>query len=65
MFSGERERKCPHGEWRKHKAGSALSFMEDLLRTSVGGGFGPLFKHLLKDSGSGKLSLLVVLPWVC
>lgn len=65
VFSGERERKCPHGEWRKHKAGSALSFMEVLLWTSVGGGFGPLFKHLLRDSGSGKLSLSVVLPWVC
>lgn len=65
VFSGERERKCPHREWRKHKAGSALSFMEVLLWTSVGGGFGPLFKHLLRDSGSGKLSLSVVLPWVC
>lgn len=65
VFSGERGRKCPHGEWRKHKAGSALSFMEVLLWTSVGGGFGPLFKHLLRDSGSGKLSLSVVLPWVC
>lgn len=39
--------------------------MEVLLWTSVGGGFGPLFKHLLRDSGSGKLSLSVVLPWVC
>lgn len=65
VFSGERERKCPHREWRKDKAGSALSFMEVLLWTSVGGGFGPLFKHLLRDSGSGKLSLSVVLPWVC
>lgn len=53
--------------WRVEKAQSRVcSFLHGvLLWTSVGGGFGPLFKHLLRDSGSGKLSLSVVLPWVC
>lgn len=65
MFSGERERKYPHGEWRKHKAGSALSFVEVLLWSFMGGRFGPLFKNLMRDSDHGKLSLSGIVPWVC
>lgn len=44
VFSGEMERKYPHGEWGKHKAGSALSFVEVLLWSFMGGKFGPLLR---------------------
>lgn len=46
------------------KVGSDLFLMEVLLWTFVSGGFGPLFKHLLRDSESGNLRLSVIHPWV-
>lgn len=63
VFSGEMERKYPHGEWGKHKAGSALrgSFVVEFYGWKVW----PLVKNLLRDSDYGKLSLSGIFPWVC